>query len=124
VALICNLVQEFNGLVSKGSTAMLAFLLFKKSPCFTPHFYRYFSAITSSKKELVQSFIYHNYHTTLHAVFVTSKIIHHSIITSFINFIAWLKLKQHSFVLIVDMKVQNGWVNVHHAEPGIHLLKK
>jgi hypothetical protein len=31
VALICNLVQEFNGLVSKGSTAMLAFLLLKKA---------------------------------------------------------------------------------------------
>jgi hypothetical protein len=30
VALICNLVQEFNGLVSKGSTAMLALLLLKK----------------------------------------------------------------------------------------------
>ena len=27
MALICNLVQEFNGLVSKGSAAMLALLL-------------------------------------------------------------------------------------------------
>ena len=30
VALICNLVQEFNGLVSKGSAVLLALLLFKK----------------------------------------------------------------------------------------------
>jgi hypothetical protein len=28
VALICNLVQEFNGLVSKGSAVLLALLLF------------------------------------------------------------------------------------------------
>jgi len=32
VALICNLVQEFNGLVSKGSAVLLALLLFTHSP--------------------------------------------------------------------------------------------
>jgi len=31
VALICNLVQEFNGLVSKGSAVLLALLLFAPS---------------------------------------------------------------------------------------------
>jgi hypothetical protein len=45
VALICNLVQEFNGLVSKGSTAMLAFLLFKKSTGFSPVFQLFFPQI-------------------------------------------------------------------------------
>ena len=43
MALICNLVQEFNGLVSKGSTAMLALLLCKKIPPFLPLlFFRHF----------------------------------------------------------------------------------
>jgi hypothetical protein len=39
VALICNLVQEFNGLVSKGSAAMLTLLLFSFSSFFLPFFY-------------------------------------------------------------------------------------
>ena len=39
VALICNLVQEFNGLVSKGSAAMLTLLLFRYSSFFPPFFY-------------------------------------------------------------------------------------
>jgi len=34
VALICNLVQEFNGLVSKGSAVLLALLLFKNALIF------------------------------------------------------------------------------------------
>ena len=38
MALICNLVQEFNGLVSKGSTAMLALLLCK-IPALKDRFY-------------------------------------------------------------------------------------
>jgi hypothetical protein len=32
VTLICNLVQEFNGLVSKGLAIKLALLLFMRSP--------------------------------------------------------------------------------------------
>jgi hypothetical protein len=39
VALICNLVQEFNGLVSKGSAAMLTLLLFSYYPSFPRFFY-------------------------------------------------------------------------------------
>ena len=39
VALICNLVQEFNGLVSKGSAAMLTLLLLGYSSFFPPFFY-------------------------------------------------------------------------------------
>ena len=38
MALICNLVQEFNGLVSKGSTAMLALLLLQKIFLSRTHF--------------------------------------------------------------------------------------
>jgi hypothetical protein len=39
VALICNLVQEFNGLVSKGSAAMLTLLLLCYYSFFLPFFY-------------------------------------------------------------------------------------
>jgi hypothetical protein len=39
VALICNLVQEFNGLVSKGSAAMLTLLLFSYFTSSSPFFY-------------------------------------------------------------------------------------
>ena len=38
MALICNLVQEFNGLVSKGSAAMLALLLCTNPPKKRAHF--------------------------------------------------------------------------------------
>jgi hypothetical protein len=50
VALICNLVQEFNGLVSKGSTVMLAFLLLKKYAPFLPLFLKFFSSILLFQK--------------------------------------------------------------------------
>lgn len=39
VALICNLVQEFNGLVSKGSAAMLTLLLYNFFLLFFQFFY-------------------------------------------------------------------------------------
>lgn len=52
MALICNLVQEFNGLVSKGSTAMLAFLLFEKSTVFTPRSSRPFRSFPFKKQPL------------------------------------------------------------------------
>jgi hypothetical protein len=53
VALICNLVQEFNGLVSKGSTAMLAFLLLKKASIFG-HFFPLFFYFFCLKKCALQ----------------------------------------------------------------------
>jgi hypothetical protein len=62
VALICNLVQEFNGLVSKGSTVMLAFLLLKKSTFFTPLFGHLFRPFFCSKNSLRKSFIVSYYH--------------------------------------------------------------
>jgi hypothetical protein len=39
VVLICNLVQEFNGLVSKGSAAMLTLLLWYHFFFFSPVFF-------------------------------------------------------------------------------------
>jgi hypothetical protein len=50
VALICNLVQEFNGLVSKGSTVMLAFLLLKKNTPFLSLFLKFFPSDLSLQK--------------------------------------------------------------------------
>jgi hypothetical protein len=38
VALICNLVQEFNGLVSKRSASLPAFLLLDRSAQFSPEY--------------------------------------------------------------------------------------
>jgi hypothetical protein len=53
VALICNLVQEFNGLVSKGSTVMLAFLLLEKSAFFTTLFDLLFCHFVIKKTSLI-----------------------------------------------------------------------
>lgn len=46
--LIRNLVQEFNGLVSKGSAEMLAFLLFKNSAFYQLRFAEYSTQFSSS----------------------------------------------------------------------------
>jgi hypothetical protein len=71
VALICNLVQEFNGLVSKGSTVMLAFLLLKKSTIFTPPFLTFFFVAFDQKNMLAKSLLSFQSITYLKRSFIT-----------------------------------------------------